>query len=429
MNLTISNELTGQIYGPIEVSESMTLMDLVALIEAECQFDPQENDLYFNMDIIDLRGDKGERPLSELGMKDDDLLLIRNKISSTPANTTMEATKPEMLSDRDYVEEFRRQLTHNPTMRQQLVAQIPGLESMLNDSDMFYQRMGPVILQRRYMNQQPVNQFGIPQEEYDQLMRNPDDPANKKRITELIDQQAIDEQLRNAYEYTPEVFTTVSMLYVNLEINGHPVKAFVDTGAQMTIMSTRLAQATGLTKLIDKRFVGEVRGVGRGKIIGRIHQAQIKIETQYISGSFVVLDTEIDLLIGLDMLKRHQASIDLAKNVLRIAGIETPFLSEADIPKGFEDEVKQTSVPKTLSTPSKQTVSQTQPVAANPHSSVPINTNTPNPSNNNNANATPSYPESSIKQLMDLGFSRQEVIKALNSTRGNTEYAAALLFQ
>lgn len=416
MNLTISNEITEQIYGPIEVSDDMKLEDLIVLLEAEFQFKESMNDLYFNMDIIDLFKSK-DKTLADLGMKDDDLLLIRNKIQAVTADT---------LSDRDYVEEVRKQLCTDQPMRQRLRSQIPDLENMINNPDLFYERMGPVLLQRRSGNSQSLNPFGIPQDEYNTLMSNPDDPKNKKRIAELTDQQAIDEQLRNAYEYTPEVFTTVSMLYISVEINGHPVKAFVDTGAQMTIMSTRLAESTGLTKLIDKRFVGEARGVGRGKIIGRIHQTQMKIETQYISSSFVVLDTDIDLLIGLDMLKRHQATIELAKNSLSIAGIETKFLSEAEIPKGIEDEVIQTTSKNTISIgsngqqpPQQQSVPITLPRT---NMNTPIRNTVPPPQ-------SPKFSESSVKQLMDLGFSRDEVLRALKASNGNEEYAAAYLFQ
>ncbi|WPG98729.1 Hypothetical protein R9X50_00152300 [Acrodontium crateriforme] len=39
------------------------------------------------------------------------------------------------------------------------------------------------------------------------------------------------------------------------------------------------------------------------------------------------------------------------------------------------------------------------------------------------------YPAESVKTLQDLGFSQQHAIAALNSTNGNVEYAAGLLFQ
>ena len=54
-------------------------------------------------------------------------------------------------------------------------------------------------------------------------------------------------------EYNPEAFARVVMLYVDSEVNGVAVKAFVDSGAQMTIMSQPCAERLGLSRLIDYR--------------------------------------------------------------------------------------------------------------------------------------------------------------------------------
>ena len=448
MRLTISNEITGQLYGPVELSDDTDLADLVALLELDCQFDSSQNDIYHQMNILDLKNNSN-RSVEDIGLKDNDLLLIRNKFNGYNQHFLMPqqgTSAPDYanLSDEQYVEQFRQDLLSNTFLKQQFMSQIPGLQDVINDPQAFSDRLGSFILSKRKnsyyesnnngavgFHYQQTNPFNISQEEYKRLMENPDLPENKKRIAELIDQQVIDEQLRNAYEYTPEVFTTVTMLYINLEINGTPVKAFVDTGAQMTIMSTKLAKETGLTKLIDKRFIGEARGVGVGKIIGRIHQALVKIETQFIPSSFVVLDTQIDLLIGLDMLKRHQACVDLRRNVLKIADIETKFLGEADIPQGFETTDK-TNKPSNNWKPNEPNNFKNIPVPQIMGSDTANPPSTSTTSFNNNNNTTPqvtTYPPEVITQLVDLGFSRDEVIKALNITGGNPEYAAALLFQ
>jgi DNA damage-inducible protein 1 len=60
-------------------------------------------------------------------------------------------------------------------------------------------------------------------------------------------------------------------------------------------------------RLVDTRWSGVAKGVGVQYIIGRVHVVQMAIENDYLTTSFTVLqDQPMDMLLGLDMLRRHQ---------------------------------------------------------------------------------------------------------------------------
>ena len=88
--------------------------------------------------------------------------------------------------------------------------------------------------------------------------------------------------------------------------------------------------------LLDTRFAGMAMGVGSSRILGRIHLADMEIGGVLLQCSFTVLeDNKVDLLFGLDNLKRHQCCIDLVQNKLHIKNgeISVDFLSDGDIKK------------------------------------------------------------------------------------------------
>lgn len=223
------------------------------------------------------------------------------------------------------------------------------------------------------------------------------------------------------------------MLYVDVEVNGYKFKALVDSGAQATIMSPSCAEACGIMRLVDKRFAGIARGVGTAAIIGRVHSAQIRIGSLFLPCSFTVMEGKsVELLLGLDMLKRHQASIDLAKDKLIIQGVEVPFLGEADIPKQTEEALhSEPTVPGpagttigarsgAVSAPSQTAAPSQPPPAAAPQPGPAVAARAPPPASR--------FPRGDIDQLIALGASEQGAIQALEATGGNVEYAASLIF-
>lgn len=113
------------------------------------------------------------------------------------------------------------------------------------------------------------------------------------------------------------------------------------SGAQTTIISKQCAERCNILRLMDTRFQGVARGVGTAKIHGRIHLALMTLMSEVFEISLTVMDSVgggYDVLLGLDMLRKHAAVIDLQDNCLRIGGVAVPFLGEADIPKSMREQ-------------------------------------------------------------------------------------------
>lgn len=300
-------------------------------------------------------------------------------------------------------------------------------------------------------------------QEEEKIFSDPDSEENQRKIAEKIRLQNIQASMETAMEEIPESFGVVQMLYINIELNGHPIKAFVDSGAQSTIISAECAERCGLSRLIDSRFSGQARGVGTAPILGRIHLAQMKLQNNFFPISITVLQgSDIDFLFGLDMLRRHQCCIDLKKNVLRVEGFnsieECPFLSEDQIPKKNSNNINPVT---SLTSPKRgrsssfhsehdpfdesvlESLRQNEGVGIS-HGGITGSGSSSSGSGGSNGGIPNSYSTDSndamrrtesgrfvngdVIHLCSLGFSIVEASNALSQAEGDVELAAQLLF-
>ena len=191
-------------------------------------------------------------------------------------------------------------------------------------------------------------------------------------------------------------------------------------------------------RLLDRRFAGVARGVGTAQILGRIHSAQLKLADLYLPCSFTVMEgRDVDLLFGLDMLKAHQACIDLEKDCLRIQGREVRFLAEHELPEKARS--MNAGLPSDEASP---TSAGTAPQPSGSGSGSAGATHFPGSGQTLGSAPTPvgagrgqpvapaqsRHPESAINTLMGLGATREMAIQSLDAAGGNVEVAASLLF-
>ncbi|XP_013787909.2 protein DDI1 homolog 2-like, partial [Limulus polyphemus] len=257
----------------LDVSDDMELVNFKALCEYESGVPATEIVVTFEgRPLLDDR-----QPLKGYGVKEGDVLLIQQIVhqrqSGNPQQTSG-LTFPNIDFGNIHIPPVGQNQRTLDTENQNDPAHIR--EVLLNSPEQLalLKHNNPHLADALLSGS--VEQFtSVLQEQQEQRARkeqlrirmmnaDPFDAEAQQLIAEEIKQQNIDSNMEAAMEYHPESFGQVVMLYINCKVNGHPVRAFIDS-------------------------------------------VQIQIENDFLTSSFSVLeDQPMDMLLGLDMLKRHQ---------------------------------------------------------------------------------------------------------------------------
>jgi DNA damage-inducible protein 1 len=414
----------------------MTVAELKALVEAETNA-PAAAQL-LSQDGSPLMDDS--KSLTQLNVKESDLLGLAVQVERSAPR--QQQAQPQSQNSGPSAEQFRQAMLSQSQFLERVRQENPQLAAAVNDPRRFAQLFSN--LQNELLQRQRQAEA--------EMARLDDDMYSadaQREIENRIRQQQIAKNIERAMEENPESFARVSMLYVDVTVNDVPIKAFVDSGAQTTIMSPDAARRCNITHLIDERYGGIARGVGTAKILGRVHSAYMMLGGFQAASSFTVMEgKDVDLLLGLDMLKRHQMCIDLKENCLRVQDTKIPFLPEHQIPKMMEEVLENepkvagpggTTIGTTTGTvePAPQapssSSSQPAPAAAALTSQPP---RAPQQQSQASSVASSSQPqqrsthsEESINAVMNFGgVSRAEAVGLLEQAGGNVDLALGLLF-
>ncbi|CAB3409066.1 unnamed protein product [Caenorhabditis bovis] len=107
------------------------------------------------------------------------------------------------------------------------------------------------------------------------------------------------------------------MIFIKVALNNILIRAMVDTGAQVSLISKKVAENCEIEDEIDTRFKVTTAGIGgNSEAIGKLLNVDLVIEGTAMPVVLTVMPNdslELDMIMGIDILKCYQGIIDLQK--------------------------------------------------------------------------------------------------------------------
>ncbi|KAJ3736224.1 aspartyl protease-domain-containing protein [Lentinula guzmanii] len=218
MNLTFVTDL-GETFS-IEIDPDMELETVMVLLEAESGIPTADQSISYQNNDLTSTPSSFKRTLRQLNVSDSAMLSLRRKAMIAPSGQPVDHDSETM----------RLQLLGSPDLMSQLEQHQPEIAAAARNNPA---RFAELLRQTRTSQQQAAELEA--QQEFSLMNADPFDVEAQRKIEERIRQQAVLDNMAHALEWSPESFGRVTMLYIDAEVNGTPVKAFVDSGAQQTI--------------------------------------------------------------------------------------------------------------------------------------------------------------------------------------------------
>jgi DNA damage-inducible protein 1 len=234
----------------IEIPENEPVELLKGIITAELR-------LSGNVELIHKGTVLANGLTSDYGIVNEDII-IANRVNSSLNGSSQSSRSPQMSNLGDLPiditpEALISSCRDNPALLDQIASSNAPLAGFIRNSNILEIRK---YLMSRYLAQHKVQYEH--QLELHKIAANPDSEENQRKIAERIQAENIRENMELALENIPESFSQVNMLYIDCEINDIRLRAFVDSGAQTTIMSVSCVERCGLSRLIDTRYSGNI---------------------------------------------------------------------------------------------------------------------------------------------------------------------------
>jgi hypothetical protein len=151
-------------------------------------------------------------------------------------------------------------------------------------------------------------------------------PRTTSGVYEMTERdRQVAKQKSTALRENPRLFQRETMLYVSAIISGYKMPLFVDTGAQASVMSMKTCKSLGLVGIVDVSQAGVATGVGVSRIYGKLWRVPVQIGRIKFHMQFNILDMGVNVILGLDQMKRLGMNVDLKRGGLLIGNSLIPF--------------------------------------------------------------------------------------------------------